>query len=58
MCTAIKNGMIGSQPTEQEVNNYSPFFWPLHNEQDRLMAANLLRLEETARKGKITGADM
>ena len=31
MCTAIKSGMIGSQPTEQEFNNYSPFFFPLHN---------------------------
>jgi hypothetical protein len=44
MCTAIKNGMIGSQPTEQEVNNYSPFFCTLHNDQDRLTAANLLRV--------------
>jgi hypothetical protein len=58
MCTALKNGMIGSQPSEQEVNNFSPFFCPLHNDNDRLTAAKLLRLEESAKNGKISQDDM
>ena len=58
ICTAIKNGMIGSQPSEQEVNNFSPFFCPVHNDSDRMTAAKLLRLEETARNSKISQEDM
>ena len=41
MGTAIKNGMIGSQPLEQEVKNFSPFFCTIYNESDRMTAAKL-----------------
>ena len=58
MCTEIKNGMIGSQLSEHEVNNFSPLFCTVHNESDRMTDAKILRLEETARNGKISQEDM
>ena len=57
MGTAIKNGLIMSQPTPYEPTNYSPHFTPPSIE-DGLSSESQLRLEEQARNGKLSSEDM
>ena len=57
MCTAIKNGLLMSQPDPYHPTNYSPHFTPLSIE-DGLSSESQLRLEEQARNGKLSSDDM
>ena len=58
MCTAIKNGLLMSQPTPNEASNFSPHFTPPVDAEDGLSAESQLRLEEQARNGKLSSVDM
>ena len=57
MCTAIKNGLLMSQPTPYEPTNYSPHFTPPATGEG-LSSESQLRIEEQARNGKLTSEDM
>ena len=48
MCTAIKNGLLMSQPNPNEASNFSPHFTPPVDAEDGLSAELQLRLEEQA----------
>ena len=58
MCTAMKNGMIASQPSEQDINNYTLFCLPQQDEEGTVTAAKMNKLEEQAKNGKISDEDM
>ena len=58
MCTLIKNGLLLSQPTPYDANNFSPYFLPPSSKEDSMSAADHQRLEEQAENGKLNEADL
>ena len=58
MCTALKNGLLLSQPSPNEVSNFSPHFTPplLDNAEDS--SELQLRLEEQSKNGKLSADDL
>lgn len=58
MCTALKNGLLLSQPSPNEVSNFSPHFTPplLDNSEDGPELQ--LRLEEQSKNGKLSADDL
>ena len=58
MCTAIKQGMLASQPTHTDINGLSPFFTPNKSKENSLDQASLLYMSEQMSVGKINADDL
>jgi len=58
MCTQMKNGIITSHPSVNDINGVSPLFLPDQAAEDRLGSDLALRLEEQPVLGKISDDDL
>jgi len=58
MCTQMKNGIITSHPSVNDINGISPLFLPDQAVEDRLGSDLALRLEEQLVLGKISDDDL
>jgi len=58
MCTQMKNGIITSHPSVNDINGISPLFLPDQAAEDRLGSDLALRLEEQLVLGKISDEDL
>ena len=58
MCTAIKNGLLMSQPSPNEASNFSSYFTPPVDMDECLTAEMQIRLEKQSKNGKLSADDM
>ena len=58
MCTAIKQGMLASQPSHTDINGLPPFFTPNKSKENSLDQASLLYMSEQMSIGKINAEDL